>query len=353
MMRKIIHVDCDCFYAAVEMRDDPSLRHRPIAVGGDPGRRGVISTCNYPAREYGVHSAMASAYAKRLCPELIILPHRIHYYKQVSQQIRRIFLQYTDQIEPLSLDEAFLDVSTQLHFQGSATRMAEAIRKQVKSQVGITVSAGVAPNKFVAKIASDWNKPDGLCVIPPPELDNFVKALPVEKLHGVGKVTCARLHNLGIRTCNDIRQYNRFEFVERVGSFGEHLYRLAHGIDERPVQPRTDRKSLSVEHTYAEDLPDLNSCQAKFPELCQQLQGRLQNLKQRNQIKKAFVKLKFSDFTSTTMECGVREPSLSIYKTLCNDAFKRKNMPVRLLGVGVRFIEADPAPQSQISFEFS
>ena len=151
MNRKIIHIDCDCFYAAVEMRDDPSLRHRPIAVGGDPGRRGVISTCNYEAREYGVRSAMASAHARRLCPELIILPPRIGYYKEVSQQIHRIFRMFTDTIEPLSLDEAYLDVTEQPHYRGSATRMGEAIRKQVRSQVGITVSAGVAPNKFLAK----------------------------------------------------------------------------------------------------------------------------------------------------------------------------------------------------------
>jgi len=352
MNRKIIHIDCDCFYAAVEIRDDPNLRHRPIAVGGDPGRRGVISTCNYEAREYGVHSAMASAHARRLCPELLILPPRISHYKEVSRQIHRVFRMYTDTIEPLSLDEAYLDVTDQPHFQSSATRMAEAMRKQIRTQVGITVSAGVAPNKFLAKIASDWNKPDGLCVIPPHKADAFIQQLPVEKLHGVGKVTAQKLHNLGIRTCADIRSYDRFGFIDKVGSFGEHLYRLAHGIDERPVQARSSRKSVSVEHTYPNDLPNIAACQEKLPELKQKLEQRLQRANRDHTIKKAFVKLKFSDFTSTTMECCDGNPSLDTYRCLFDEAFKRKDMAVRLLGVGVRFQENEPAPHNQIAFEF-
>ncbi len=352
MDRKIIHIDCDCFYAAVEMRDDPSLRDHPIAVGGDPGRRGVISTCNYEARQYGVRSAMASAYAKRLCPQLIIVPPRFTQYKTVSMQIHQIFRQYTDLIEPLSLDEAYLDVSEQLHFKGSATRMAEAMRKQIRMQTGITVSAGVAPNKFLAKIASDWNKPDGLKVIPPKEVDAFTQALPIEKLHGVGKVTAQRLHNMGIKTCADIRQYERFEFINKVGSFGDHLHRLAHGKDDREVKPRTTRKSLSVEHTYATDLPDLNSCHSKLPQLNDELKQRLFNKKQNNAIKKAFIKLKFSDFSTTTMERCIDVPTLDTYKSLCEEAFNRRKSPVRLLGVGVRFMEPKNAPQNQIAFNF-
>lgn len=352
MTRKIIHIDCDCFYAAVEMRDDPSLRHRPVAVGGDPGKRGVISTCNYEARRYGVRSAMASAYARRLCPELIILPHRIRYYSEVSQQVMRILHQYSDKIEPLSLDEAFLDVTDQPHFQGSATRMAEQIRKQVRAQVGITVSAGVAPNKFLAKIASEWKKPDGLFVIRPQDVDPFVRDLPVEKLHGVGKVTAERLHRLGFRTCADIRACNHFEFIEKAGSFGEYLYQLAHGRDERPVQQRDERKSLSVEHTYEQDLPDLGSCIRQLPALKERLESRLNRSRQKDAIKKAFVKIKFADFTSTTMECCVQEPTLPIYESLCDEAFQRKGMSVRLLGVGVRFNERAQAQSTQFAFNF-
>ena len=353
MTRKIIHIDCDCFYAAVEMRDDPSLRRRPIAVGGDPGRRGVISTCNYEARTYGVRSAMPSAYAMRLCPELLILPHRIGYYQEVSRQIMRILRQYSDSIEPLSLDEAFLDVTDQPHFRGSATRMAEAIRKQVRAQVGITVSAGVAPNKFLAKIASEWNKPDGLFVITPDQVDSFLPGLAVERLHGVGKVTAQRLHQMGIRTCADIRACNHFEFVEKVGSFGEHLYRLAHGQDDRPVQARDERKSLSVEHTYARDLPDLRSCLLQLPALKERLETRLERSRQKNAVKKAFVKIKFSDFTSTTMECCSQEPSLQTYESLCDEAFQRKGMAVRLLGVGVRFAERAQSAFTQYAFDFA
>lgn len=353
MQRKIIHIDCDCFYAAVEMRDDPSLRHRPIAVGGDPGKRGVISTCNYEARQYGVRSAMASAYAKRLCPQLIILPHRISHYSDVSKQIMRILQQYTERIEPLSLDEAFMDVTGQPHFQGSATRMAEAIRRQVRSQVGITVSAGVAPNKFLAKIASEWNKPDGLFVIRPEDVDRFVPSLPVEKLHGVGKVTAERLHRLGIRTCADIRAMDHFRFVEKVGSVGEYLYRLAQGVDERPVEARDERKSLSVEHTYERDLPDLDSCLRQIPALQDRLQQRLQRVQKNGVIKKAFVKIKFADFTSTTMECCVSEPSLPVYRSLCDEAFQRKGTSVRLLGVGVRFAERIHTPVTQYAFDFA
>lgn len=353
MQRKIIHIDCDCFYAAVEMRDDPTLRNRPIAVGGDPGKRGVISTCNYEARQYGVRSAMASAYAKRLCPQLIILPHRIGYYKEVSQQIMRILRQYTDRIEPLSLDEAFLDVTGQPHFQGSATLMAEAIRKQVRSQVGITVSAGVAPNKFLAKIASEWNKPDGLFVLRPEQVDDFVAQLPVEKLYGVGKVTAERLHRIGIHSCADIRAYDHFQFVEKAGSFGEYLYQLAHGRDDRPVKPRDDRKSLSVEHTYAQDLPDLDSCLRQIPDLQERLEQRLRRSQRDQVVKKAFVKIKFADFTSTTMECCARAPSLPIYQSLCDEAFQRKGISVRLLGVGVRFAERNHTDIRQYAFEFA
>ncbi len=189
-------------------------------------------------------------------------------------------------------------------------------------------------------------------MIPPAKTDEFIQQLPIEKLHGVGKVTARKLHDLGIRTCADIREYDRFSFIDRVGSFGEHLYRLAHGIDERPVQPRSTRKSLSVEHTYPDDLPDLAACQAKLPELKQKLEQRLERAKRHSPIKKAFVKLKFSDFTSTTMECCNGNPSLDTYRELFDQAFKRKEQAVRLLGVGVRFQEQERTPQNQIAFEF-
>ncbi len=337
--RKIIHVDCDCFYAAIEMRDDPSLASRPIAVGGLAERRGVIATCNYEARAYGVRSAMASAHALKLCPDLLILRPRMDAYKEASREIHEIFRTYTDLIEPLSLDEAFLDVSACEHFSGSATRIAEDIRRRVWKQLQITVSAGVAPNKFLAKIASDWKKPDGLFVITPAEVDDFVQALPVNKLHGVGRVTAERLKRLGIGTCKDLRNWNRLELVRQFGSFGERLWRLAQGIDERPVQAESRRQSVSVEHTYERDLPDLQACLQQLPELLEQLTRRMARLDGSYRPGKPFVKLKFHDFTQTTLEQAGAGLDLEDYGDLLASAFARGQRPVRLIGVGVRLVD--------------
>lgn len=341
MDRKIIHCDADCFYAAVECLDQPHLRGKPIAVGGASDRRGVIATCSYEARAFGVRSAMATAHAKRLCPNLLVIPGRMNRYKEISQQIHQIFLQFTPHIEPLSLDEAYLDVSDQTAFGGSATLMAKAIREQIKNTIGITVSAGVAPNKFLAKIASDWRKPDGLFVITPQEVAGFIVDLPVEKLHGVGKVTQRKLHDAGIYTCSDIQQHSVFELTQRFGSFGEYLYRLSQGIDHRPVSVRGTRKSVSVEHTFAKDLPDVEACIEALPDLESRLHKRLEKITRKSPIKKAFVKVKFSDFSSTTMECCIQEPKIDTYQSLCKEAYTRGNRGVRLLGVGVRFEETE------------
>src|SRR5690606_32725826 len=203
--RKIIHIDCDCFYAAIEMRDDPRLAGRPLAVGGAADRRGVIATCNYEARAWGVRSAMPTGQALKLCPDLLVVKPRMDAYKAASREIHAIFRDYTELIEPLSLDEAYLDVSD----SPSATRIAQEIRRRVSQQLHITVSAGVAPNKFLAKIASDWRKPNGLFVITPEQVEEFVAALPVSKLHGVGKVTADKLGRLGIVTCLDLREWSK------------------------------------------------------------------------------------------------------------------------------------------------
>ena len=222
-VRKIIHIDCDCFYAAIEMRDDPRLAGRAVAVGGAAERRGVIATCNYEARAFGVRSAMPTRNALRLCPDLLILKPRMDAYREASRQIHAILRDYSELIEPLSLDEAYLEVTDSLHFAGSATRIAEDIRRRVAADVGITVSAGVAPNKFLAKIASDWNKPDGLFVIRPEQVEGFVATLPVARLHGVGKVTAERLKRLGIEHCSQLREWDRLALVREFGSFGERL----------------------------------------------------------------------------------------------------------------------------------
>jgi len=339
MVRKIIHCDADCFYAAIEMRDDPSLRGRPIAVGGHSERRGVISTCNYEAREFGVRSAMASATALRLCPDLIIVPGNMEKYREASLLIREIFFEYTDLVEPLSLDEAFLDVSESDNCQGSATLMAEEIRARVEAKLGITVSAGVAPNKFLAKIASDWNKPNGLCVITPNKMEAFLLPLPVSKIYGVGKVTTEKLRHLGIETCGDLRAFDIFELDEKFGSFGKRLFELSRGIDDREVKPSRRRKSLSVEHTYSEDLRDFAHCKAKLPALFVELKGRLKHLDDEYRIIKAFVKVKFDDFTSTTLERVGTTARLNDYLTLMEGAVSRQDKAVRLLGIGVRLLD--------------
>ena len=339
-MRKIIHIDCDCFYAAIEMRDDPRLRNRPLAVGGDPGKRGVIATCNYEARTYGVQSAMASAYAKKLCPDLLIVPGRMQVYKEVSVAIQALFHEYTPLVQPLSLDEAFLDVTDSPACHGSATLIAREIRQRVQDTQGITVSAGVAPNKFLAKIASDWNKPDGLKVILPDEVDDFVLALPVNRLHGVGKVTAARLHKLGVDTCAELRVWRKQDLAREFGSFGERLWELARGIDNRPVVVDRVRQSVSVENTYEQDLPDLQACLGALPPLLDKLAQRLGRLEGDYRVSKPFIKLKFHDFTQTTLEQAGAPITPQGFEELCVQAFARGGRPVRLIGVGVRLDNA-------------
>ncbi|MDX1721529.1 MAG: DNA polymerase IV [Pseudomonas sp.] len=334
--RKIIHVDCDCFYAAIEMRDDPSLAGKPLAVGGAADRRGVIATCNYEARAYGVRSAMASGHALKLCPDLLIVKPRMEAYKAVSREIQAIFREYTELIEPLSLDEAYLDVSDSPHFAGSATRIAQDIRRRVSQELHITVSAGVAPNKFLAKIASDWKKPNGLFVITPDRVEAFVAALPVSKLHGVGKVTADKLARRGIRTCADLREWQRLSLAKEFGSFGERLWGLARGIDERAVQTDSRRQSVSVETTYDQDLPDLPACLGQLPQLLDELERRMARLDASYRPDKPFVKIKFHDFTQTTLEQAGAGRDLDSYRLLLSAAFTRGNKPVRLLGVGVR-----------------
>ncbi|MDX9875766.1 MAG: DNA polymerase IV [Spongiibacteraceae bacterium] len=339
--RKIIHCDCDCFYAAVEMRDDPSLRGRPLAVGGSPERRGVVATCNYEARAFGISSAMPTAHALRLCPQLIVVPPDMPRYREVAAHIREIFNDYTERVEPLSLDEAYLDVTDSQVLHGSGTLIAEDIRRRVRETVGITISAGVAPNKFLAKIASDWRKPDGLFVIRPEEAEAFLSDLPVDRLHGVGAVTARRLHALDIHTCADLRAAQPLMLVQRFGRFGKRLAELARGIDDRPVAVRR-RKSISVEETFARDLPDVEACLQELPQLEQRLRRRIGDSSV--PIQKQFVKLKFNNFRQTTVETLSGSVQSSLFSELVIEAFARGARPVRLLGVGVRLGET-AAPQ--------
>jgi DNA polymerase-4 len=348
-LRKIIHCDCDCFYASVEMRDDPSLRGRPLAVGGRPDHRGVVATCNYEARRFGVHSAMSSALALRKCPDLLIIPPSMEKYRIASRQIMAIYRDYTAEVEPLSLDEAYLDVTYTDRCKGSATLMANEIRERVRETVGVTVSAGVAPSKFVAKIASDWNKPDGLYVVRPHEVDAFVAALPVRKIFGVGKVTAARLEKLGLTTCAQLRDWPLVELHRQFGVFGKRLYELSRGIDERPVRADRERKSVSVETTYVTDLRTLEECAAELRRLAEQLDVRIARAEAAAAVRKLFVKIRFADFQRTTVECIGEVPHLPTLLALLEKGFARRNQPVRLLGVGVRLEEEHLAQPGQFT----
>ena len=344
-VRKIIHCDCDCFYAAVEMRDNPALRDLPVAVGGRADQRGVVATCNYEARRYGVHSAMATSQALQRCPGLVVLPPAMEKYRAASRQILAIYRDYTELVEPLSLDEAYLDVSESPHCKGSATLIAQEIRARIKETVGITASAGVAPNKFVAKIASDWNKPDGLFLVRPEEVDAFVAALPVKKLFGVGKVTAAKLNKLGAETCADLRGWSLLELQHHFGRFGARLHELCRGIDARVVSSSQERKSVSVEETYTPDVPDLAACLALLPALFESLRARVKRCGADKQVQKLYVKLRFADFHHTTVECVGTAPQLAQFEKLMETGYRRGDQPVRLLGVGVRLGESDQLEQ--------
>ena len=327
------------------MRDDPSLAEVPLAVGGEAGRRGVVATCNYQAREFGIHSAMPTAQAQRLCPSLVVVPPNFDKYRLVSQQITEIYRAFTDKIEPLSLDEAFLDVSQSTDFQSSATLIAQEIRHRIRSELNIIVSAGVAPNKFLAKIASDWNKPDGLFVITPEQIDSFVQKLPVRKIFGVGKVTEKKINDLGVTTCGQLRSISLHELMEHFGVMGTRLYELCRGEDERPVKTDRRRKSLSVETTFIADLSDVDACERQLDNLFVKLMERYEKfhrsrLDKLDQAERCFLKMRFDDFSITTIERKFDGGlNLEAYKKLCGEAWHRKALPVRLLGIGVRFSE--------------
>lgn len=335
----------DCFYAAIEMRDFPELANKPIAVGGDAKRRGVIATCNYMARKFGVHSAMPTAQALRLCRELILRPCRMEIYQKESQFIRAIFADYTDLLEPLSLDEAYLDVTESTQCQGSATWIAQEIRSRIYQTRRLTASAGIAPNKSLAKIASDWHKPNGQMVIKPEDVAAFVLDLPVRKLFGVGPKMEEKLASLHIKTCADLQQYSVEFLLSRFGTIGQKLYELARGIDNRLVNPKRIRKSISVEETYSIDLPDSDACLAVLPELIARLEARIQRVGELSGIHTLFVKLKFNNFQQTTVERVNHKIDFLILHQLIQEGFVRKCMPVRLLGIGIK-LKQESTPEN-------
>jgi DNA polymerase IV len=296
-LRKIIHVDMDAFYASVEQRDHPELRGKPVAVGGS-SKRGVVAAASYEARAFGVRSAMPSITAQRNCPDLIFVKPRFEVYRDVSRQIRAIFARYTDMIEPLSLDEAYLDVSIDKQGIGSAVRIAKQIRAQIKAETGLTASAGVSYNKFIAKLASDQNKPDGLCVILPDQGAAFVAALPVRRFHGVGPRTAEKMAKLGIETGADLAARSEAWLEQHFGSFAHYLFKAARGIDDRQVNPSRERKSLGGELTYFDDKQSDEELRAALNEIIEIVWERIERYGTRGRT--LVLKARYSDFQTIT-----------------------------------------------------
>jgi len=298
MQRKIIHVDMDAFYASVEQRDDPALIGLPVIVGGRPNGRGVVAACSYEARKFGIHSAMPSAEAMRKCPDAVFVKPRFAIYQEASRQIQAVFREFTDVVEPLSLDEAYLDVTRSTLFDGSAFRLAREIKAIIFERTRLVASAGVSYNKFLAKIASDYNKPDGLYCILPEQGEEFVAALPVAKFHGVGKVTEARMHSLGIRTGADLRRWTEQELESEFGKSSGYYYRVARGVDHRPVRVSRIRKSLGAERTFGQNLNKRDDMLDVLGKLSEELLLDLSDKQLR--CTTITIKVRFADFTTVT-----------------------------------------------------
>ncbi len=338
MPRQIIHVDMDAFYASIEQRDDPELRGKPVVVGAAPNARGVVSAASYEAREFGVHSAMPSSQAKRLCPNAIFVPVRMSRYSEVSRQVMAILGDYTPLVEQVSVDEAFLDVTGSIRLFGPAPEIGRMIQQRIRQELGLGASVGVAPNKFLAKVASDLDKPNGLVVVESGAEQQFLRHLPISRLWGVGKATEERLRKLGIRTIGRLGEYPRSLLVGQFGVAGGHLHDLAHGIDDRPVVTETEAKSVSSEHTYQEDTRDPDVMERTLMQLSEDVGRRLRKSPVRGRTVQ--LKLRFGDFTTITRRQTLPQPTDAddvIYHTALRllRQVPLEARKVRLLGVGV------------------
>ena len=340
-MRKILHIDCDCFFAAVEMRDNSQLCHVPLAIGGHSERRGVISTCNYPAREFGIHSAMATAQALKKCPNLILLPGNMALYREVSNQVMEIIKRYGIAYEQVSVDEAYVELDP----ADSAIDIGNRIRAQVEVEVGITVSVGAAPNKFLAKIASDWNKPNGLFAVKPHQVDEFISQLPVRKIPGIGPKTAERLAAQGIVVCADAQSYSLIELVHLFGRTGASLYKRCRGEDDRLLSLGRIRKSISVEHTFSQDLFSAQQLNEEVDSLWHKFLQRTEKANIDSRSLAPFVKVKFTDFSQTTLADHLQAVSLDSFRQLLQQARRRHDADeikgIRLIGIGGRCPEVD------------
>jgi DNA polymerase-4 len=347
--RKIIHLDLDAFFAAVEQRDFPELRGRPVIVGGS-AERGVVCACSYEARRFGVHSAMAMARALRLCPAAQVRSVRMERYRSVSRQVFEVFARYTDLIEPLSVDEAFLDVTGSEKLFGPAAQIAAAIRRAVREETGLTISAGVASNKFLAKLGSEQNKPDGLFVVPDPP-DDFLLPLPLGRLWGIGPVARQQLENLGLKTVGDLRRCSRDRLIRLFGKPGGQLFDLARGIDPRPLEPAGDPKSIGHEDTYARDLHCLEEMRRALLDLAERVGARLRRHRLGGQT--ITLKVKYADFVtvsrSRTLDAAV-DHAMAIYPVVVEllERTEAHCRPVRLLGISLGRLQPPGGGQGEL-----
>lgn len=340
----ILHVDMDAFYASVEERDNPALIGKPVIVGGTPAGRGVVAAANYVVRKFGVHSAMPTSKALRLCPDAIVLACRMEHYAQISQQIQGIFERYTPLVEPLSLDEAFLDVTGSRQLFGPADRIGMRIKQEIRTELGLVASVGVAPNKFLAKLASDLGKPDGFVVVDSQHVQDFLDPLPVGRLWGVGRVAGRELESMGVRTIGELGRLPAEALEERFGKSGRHLWELAHGVDERPVVPDREAKSISHETTFAADIDDTEALRAWLLELTEQVGRRLR--RHRLRARTVHLKVRFADFRTVTRSETLAQPTdithelwLTAAEMLANRLPARR-LSVRLLGMGASNLDA-------------
>ncbi len=350
-MRKIIHIDMDAFFASVEQRDNPDLKGKPVAVGGS-AKRGVVAAASYEAREFGVYSAMPSVTALRKCPQLIFVPPRFDVYKSVSQQIHQVFKKHTDLIEPLSLDEAYLDVTQNKQGIASATEIARLIKNEIKQQTRLTASAGVSMNKFLAKVASDVDKPDGLFVIRPQQAQDFIDQLPIERFFGVGRVTAKKMKALGIFNGETLKQWSREDLLQQFGKSGLYFYQVAHGQDERPVQSHRIRKSLGAERTFADDLTSLTDMDTQLQLISEEVAIRLSRAAKQGRT--ITLKVKFADFSQITRSQSLNdlvtdaESIFQVASHLLHTEFV-EGFRIRLLGITLSNLSTSNDKTHQLS----
>jgi DNA polymerase-4 len=349
-MRKIIHIDMDAFFASVEQLDNPELRGKPVAVGGS-GVRHVVAAASYEARKFGVRSAMPSITAKRLCPELIFVRHHFDRYEEISALVFKILREYSDLVEPLSIDEAFLDVTSDKMNICSATIIAKKIRNEIREKTGLTASAGISYNKFLAKIASDINKPDGLFVITPEDAEQFIESLPIGKFYGIGKVTAEKMHMLGIHDGATLKQWDLVSLIRNFGKAGKFYFDIVRGIDDRPVEPFSERKSVGTELTYEKDLTTRFEIIAELYKIEKELMERIENVGTTG--KTITVKVKFADFRQVTRSKTLQK-YIRDFETLHREvsdirrSMKLEDVRIRLLGVSISSLESEEPDENQL-----